>query len=189
MNTSSKLQRFILMPPRGLTANASSTSTHLSDFMQTLKVASAGAAALRVSPGSNASIRVLDSIHEDGLKLVEMTQASRQSLHETHPGLRVMPEVFYEIARAPRPVVATKVQPDFAGRIGAGGKTRDDGTVTLNLGAAAKIERLYVYPHASFWPMLKKNFSLPVNAPIKLKAIDLGGGGRAAIHTQDSQWQ
>lgn len=205
MSTSPKLQRFILMPPRGLTAHASPTSKHLSGFMQALKVAPAGAAALRVSLTSNASIRVLDSIHEDGLKLVEMTQASRQSLHETHPGLRVMPEVFYEIARAPRPAVATKVQSksgalaagvmlkivssvgsapvkaaevvaftDFAGRIGAGGTTRADGTVTLNLGATAKIERLYVYPHASFWPMLKKNFSLPVNAPIKLKAIDLG---------------
>ncbi len=149
-------------------------------------------------------MRVLDSIHEDGLKLVEMSQASRHSLRESHPGLRVVPEVFCEMARAPRPAVATRVRTksgalatgairkivasdgaapvqgaevvaftDFAGRIGAGGKTRADGTVTLNLGATAKVERLYVYPHAGFWPLLKKNFSLPVSAPIKLKAIDL----------------
>ena len=205
MSTAPKLQRFILMPPRGLTANASPASTHLSGFMEALTVAPAGAAALRASPGTKASMRVLDSIHEDGLKLVEMSQASRNALRETHPGLRVVPEVFYEIARAPRPAIAARVRTragvlatgvtlklvssvgaapvkgadvvaftDFAGRIGAGGKTRADGTVTLNLGATAKIERLYVYPHAGFWPLLKKNFSLPVSAPIKLKAIDLG---------------
>ena len=205
MSTAPKLQRFILMPPRGLTANASPASTHLSGFMEALTVAPAGAAALRASPGTKASMRVLDSIHEDGLKLVEMSQASRNALRETHPGLRVVPEVFYEIARAPRPAIAARVRTragvlatgvtlklvsgvgaapvkgadvvaftDFAGRIGAGGKTRADGTVTLNLGATAKIERLYVYPHAGFWPLLKKNFRLPVSAPIKLKAIDLG---------------
>ena len=205
MSKASKLQRFILMPPRGTTAGASPTSTHLSGFMKALTAAPAGAAALRVSPVTNARMRVLDSIHEDGLKLVEMSEASRKSLRESHPGLRVVPEVFYEIARAPRPAVATRVRSrsgalaagvilkivssvgaapvkgaevvaftDFAGRIGAGGKTRADGTVTLNLGATAKIERLYVYPHAGFWPLLKKNFSLPVGAPIKLKAIDLG---------------
>lgn len=148
---------------------------------------------------------MLDSIHEDGLKLVEMSQASRQALHETHPGLRVVPEVFYQTARAPRPVVAERIRTrsgalaagvilkivssagavpvkgadvvaftDYAARAGAGGKTRANGTVVLNLGATARIERLYVYPHAGFWPLLKKNFSLPVSAPIKLKAIDLG---------------
>lgn len=204
MSTSPKLQRFILMPPRGLTTNASATSMHLSGFMQALKVAPAGVMSAKVMPGSKLNMKVLDSIHEDGLKLVEMSQASRQALHETHPGLRVVPEVFYQTARAPRPAVAERVRTrsgalaagvtfkivsgvgavpvkgadvlaftDFAARAGAGGKTRADGTVLLNLGAAARIERLYVYPHAGFWPLLKKNVSLPATAPIKLKAIDL----------------
>jgi subtilisin len=205
MSTSPKLQRFILMPPRGLTANASASSTHLSGFMQALTVVRAGAAPQRARSGVKLSMKVLDSIHEDGLKLVEMSLASRQTLHETHPGLRVVPEVFYQTARAPRPVVTVRVRTksgtlaagvtlkivssvgavavkgadviaftDFAARAGASGKTRADGTVLLNLGATAKIERLYVYPHDGFWPLLKKNFSLPVSAPIKLKAIDLG---------------
>lgn len=209
MSTSPKLQRFILMPPRGLTTHASAASTHLSGFMRALTVSPVGAAPAsamraRALPGIKLNVRVLDSIHEDGLKLVEMSQASRQALHEAQPGLRVVPEVFYQTARAPRPVVVERVRTksgtlaagvtlkivssvgavpvkgadvvaftDFAARTGAGGKTRADGTVLLNLGATAKIERLYVYPHDGFWPLLKKNFSLPMSAPIKLKAIDL----------------
>lgn len=204
MSTSPKMQRFILMPPRGLTTHASTASTHLSSFMKALKVAPSAAIPPHVSPGTSARMRVLDSIHEDGLKLVEMSPADRSSLRETHPGLRVVPEVFYQIARAPRPSVHTRVRAksgalatgvvlkivssvgavavkgadvvaftDFAGRVGASGKTRADGTVSLNLGATARIQRLYLYPHDGFWPLLKKNFNLPVSAPLKLKAIDL----------------
>ena len=198
MTSTPKLQRFILMPPRGLTASASPAGAHVATFMRALAVAPATA-----GRGRAPRMRVLDSVHEDGLKLVEMSEAERVALRETQPGMRVVPEVFYQTARAPRPTVLTRVRTrsgaapagvilkfvsaaggapiagarvdaftDFAAGVGAGGKTRKDGTVTLALGAGAKIERLYVYAHDGFWPLLKKNFKLPLVAPVKMVPVD-----------------
>lgn len=63
---------------------------------------------------------------------------------------------------------------DFAVRTGAQGTTNARGQVTLTLGAAnKKIERLYVYPSASFWPILQNNVNLKTGMNISLPAIDL----------------
>ena len=91
MTSTPKLQRFILMPPRGLTASASPASAHVATFMRTLAVAPATAAR-----GRAPRMRVLDSVHEDGLKLVEMSEAERIALRKSQPGMRVVPEVFYQ---------------------------------------------------------------------------------------------
>ena len=202
MAGSPKLQRFILMPPRGLTAAASPSSMHLAGFMRAL---AAGPALARAGARSGAGMRVLDSVHEDGLKLVEMSGANRLALHEQQPGLRIVPEVFYQTARAPRATVLARASvkagaktagvtlklvsgkdgvavrgatvvafTDFASKVGASGKTGADGTVSLALNTTARIERLYVYPHEGYWPLLKKNFKLPLAAPLKLRPIDLG---------------
>jgi subtilisin len=45
-------------------------------------------------------VRVIDSVHEDGPKLVEMSQQSAESLESMEPGLRVFPLQTYRLAAA-----------------------------------------------------------------------------------------
>ena len=51
-------------------------------------------------------MKVLDSIHEDGAKLIEISPESVADLQAEQPGIRIVPEVFYYPARAPRAKVA-----------------------------------------------------------------------------------
>jgi subtilisin len=48
----------------------------------------------------------LDSIHEDGAKLVEMLPEDASTLRAAHPGLRIVPVVYYFPAVAPRHSIA-----------------------------------------------------------------------------------
>jgi len=199
MPTSDKPQRFILLPPRGTTTNSVSGNAHLGNFMATL-----AQPAVHALGTSRAKMRVIDSTHENGLKLVEMTPQGMLELREAAPGVRIVPELFYDIARAPIPQLlsTTKTKAgakpaaatlrfeigasgrpaakamvvaftDFANGIGAQGTTRANGTVTLNIGSTATIERLYVYPHSACWPLLKKNVKLPQASAVRLRPIDL----------------
>src|SRR5207247_2441307 len=43
-------------------------------------------------------MKLLDSIHEDGAKLVEITAAEAQKLRAVQPGLLIVPEVFFQPA-------------------------------------------------------------------------------------------
>jgi subtilisin len=126
-------------------------------------------AALAPIPGGpNVDIRVLDSIHENGAKLVEMRPESLAALRAAEPGIRVVRVVFYHPAIAPRPVpvsgpkisalgVAVKITltvtgasgkgvkdakvvafTNFAARSGLQGVTNAKGQVSLNFGAASK---------------------------------------------------
>ena len=47
---------------------------------------------------------VIDSIHENGAKLVEMSPESVSDLQAEQPGLRIVPVVYYYPAKAPRPM-------------------------------------------------------------------------------------
>jgi len=64
-------------------------------------------------------MRVLDSIHEDGAKLVEMTPETASALHASQPGLRIVPVVYYypAIARHQTIAVTTKGTRKTAGAL------------------------------------------------------------------------
>jgi subtilisin len=113
-------------------------------------------------------LRVLDSIHEDGAKLVELSPDSALAIRAHQPGLRLVPVVYYRPAVAPRftvrlgprsaakPTVKIKLEvvsrkdggpiagaqvvafTDFANLIGAQGTTNSKGQVNLSLGAMTK---------------------------------------------------
>jgi subtilisin len=72
-----------------------------SDFLAKLHPRK-GAARKVVARGA-LKIRVVESVREDGAKLVEMRPADIVKLHAAQPGLRIVPEVFYYPAIAPRP--------------------------------------------------------------------------------------
>ncbi|MBL8361804.1 MAG: S8 family serine peptidase [Rubrivivax sp.] len=194
--STSTAQRYLLLPPRGLQTSASPQSMHLGPMMLGLQPQASVPAAL-----GGAGLRVIDTVHENGIKLVEMSDAAMLKLRLAAPGLRIVPEVFYRTARLPMAGLAAKVAPaaagatvlrfevpgstpvagatviaytDYANGIGAQGRTRKDGSVRLALGGAARIQRLYVYPDHGVWPLLMRNVALPRSKPIALARIDLG---------------
>lgn len=146
-------------------------------------------------------MKVLDSIHEDGAKLVEMTGEAVVALRAQQPGIRIVPVVYYFPARAPRPLLADTVKAaavgtkisiqivsksdgkpvagldviaftDFASRIGASAKTNKEGIASLALGGASKkVERLYVYAHHTYWNALRQSVTLKTGTKIELDAI------------------
>jgi subtilisin len=96
-----KLETMILLPSRGMRAVAD--SAHAAPFFVSLHSALAVAgggvamASLRLpgAPLSGHQLRVLDSIHEDGAKLIEISKDALSTLRATQPGVRVVPLRYY----------------------------------------------------------------------------------------------
>lgn len=104
----SAISRFVLLPTRGFTADEPNNSSATETFLSTM-----GAPGLRRAASSmphSAHFKVLDSIQSNGAKLVSMSNASLMKLKCEQPGLRVVPEVYYHSARAPRPRIITGMQ-------------------------------------------------------------------------------
>ena len=107
MPTSNPIQQFVILPPRGLVA-AGATAASVKHFFTTLESTrgsspTATARAMR----KKTKMKVLDSIHENGPKLVEMHEDDISTLRAEQPGVRVVPVVTYETARAPRQELAS----------------------------------------------------------------------------------
>ena len=88
-----KPQRVILLPGRAMRATASSTRS----FLRAMSVGGPSAAVGSVG-GVPVKMKVLDSVHEDGAKLVECTAEEVQKLRAVQPGLVIVPEVFFQPA-------------------------------------------------------------------------------------------
>jgi subtilisin len=185
--------RYILLPTRGFTASEPYSAPATLRFLASLRPA-----AQLQRP---AHLLVLDSIRENGAKLVSLPAADVGELRRAHPGTRVVPEVFYYPARAPRPTirqpavraaraaprgllvqVASDAKPlagvdviaftDFAGQRGAQGRTNARGQVRLRLpDDLLKIERLYLFPRAHAWPRVIRNYRIDAK-PVALRPLD-----------------
>jgi subtilisin len=88
MPADKKPQRYIIMSPAGFTDPA---------LFQASFRPSTGARPLaaRAAASFTPQMRVLDAIHEDGPKLVEMPPEGELSLRLQMPGVKIVPEVFY----------------------------------------------------------------------------------------------
>ncbi|HEY7427867.1 MAG TPA: S8 family serine peptidase [Gemmataceae bacterium] len=198
-------QQYVVLPTRGLRATSPTSSEALAPFLVDLNAVQSFAAARSFVASAGlemkANFKVLDSIHEDGAKLVEMTADTAQDLQASQPGLRIVPVVYYRPAlaryeiqgkikaatRAVKTVVtvtsggdskpvrgATVVAfTDFANKAGAQGVTNAKGVVKLALGGAVKVERLYVYPKKGFWGALQKNIAIKGGIGVALTPVSL----------------
>lgn len=97
-------KRFIILPTRGFVATATTGNETLSTLFALqhpgmINLSSAATPALHV--------KVLSSLHENGPKLVELTTLQAFNLRKSSPGLRIVPEVRYQIARLPHIAVAS----------------------------------------------------------------------------------
>jgi len=128
MPENSDLQQFVLLPPRGMTARSEHSNPELASFLVSLssavgprmrRVSASGVVAetsrSRGERSHEVSMRVLDSIHEDGAKLIEMSPQAVSDLRAEQPGMRIVPVVFYQPALAPRPKLESRVRASRAG--------------------------------------------------------------------------
>jgi len=200
------MQQYILLPPRGMSKEKICPSTlKTRKFLSSLEGARLSASPVMAlkSARTAPTMRVLDSIHENGAKLVEMTPASLAALRAEQPGLRIATVVYYYPAVAPRQTLAitrkavrvvrtmrlqvvsqTDGKPiagvaviaftDFANGIGAQGGTNSQGLADLSFDTMpSKIERLYVYPERGFWSALQTNVAVTAAMQVRLQKIDL----------------
>jgi subtilisin len=101
-----KVQQYILLPNRGLRVTEPTTAGRsIGRFLNSVEsVLSAPGSRLRTIERAPTAVRmrVIDSIHEDGAKLVEMPPGSVQELRAYQPGVRIVPVVYFRPARAPQ---------------------------------------------------------------------------------------
>lgn len=150
----------------------------------------------------NSNFRVLDSLHEDGAKLVRMSPEVANVFKAHQPGVRIVPVVYFKVARhryeiegrataRGRQAIHTTIRivakdggapikgahvvafTDFDERLGAQGTTTGAGTVKLDLGEATRLERLYVYGPDGYWGAFRKNVNLSGNLEFAIAAVDL----------------
>ena len=117
----SQPQRFILLPPYGIVSDTiSPTPKPVSHFLKTLEGVRTSAAPAKALSAAKikTKIKILDSVAENGAKLVEISPEDIADLQAEQPGFRVVPEVFYYPARVVRkPLSSPKTA---AVRAGAG---------------------------------------------------------------------
>ncbi|MEI9978426.1 MAG: S8 family serine peptidase [Edaphobacter sp.] len=105
---STKREQYVLLPPRGLRSDNKELGdffgslSHMQDPLSRVTRLFYGVSSVQVST-ARTDIQVLDSIHEDGAKLVEMSPEGLSILRAAQPDIRVAPIVYYDVAVAPRP--------------------------------------------------------------------------------------
>ena len=177
----------------------------VADFLAQLTISAKKKAAIalkvRTAPQQQPSeieLKVLDSIQIQGAKLIQVNKSDLADLRFSYPGIRIIPEKFYEIAlckrekikiktKQLRPLITAAVKvtddkdkplpginvvafTDYAVGKGASGLTDSNGLIVLKLNSTA-VERVYVYADHSYWGYFKKNVSLKEEFVIKLQPI------------------
>jgi subtilisin len=203
----------IVLPARGLRARGVEATSPAAGTLLSLwskihagdvALASIGVAALNlgVSLANNTTLRVVDSIAENGAKLIECRPGDEGVLRAALPGLRVVPEVFYEplslrltlesdlepsgagtdvhvqirSAQGGAPVRDVRVVgfTNFARREGAQAFTDPAGIAMLPFASKpASFERLYAFAERGFWSALRVSVSTASSLKMDLTPIDL----------------
>ena len=201
-------QRYILLPANNMQADANSGNPQVADFLLSLSNNVARKAGLRLEARSQRktpaiNINVVDSIHENGAKLVTISDEQLADFRFSYPGLRIIPEKFYHLDFRLKPVdqnvkrADARLATSFTSQLTitdkagnplsgvyavaftdfntrTGASGKTDSAGKLTLTLANnKIERMYVYPDHSYWGFFKKNFVLKAGFGIKLAPIDL----------------
>jgi len=172
-------QEYILMPERGVAEVGTGLPMELLTSWQSAR-STRSAMSIETPLAPHLRGRVIDSIHENGPKLVEMTAEEVRELRRHPIGLRLEPIRYYWPAlshtevRMPAPMAGGRPLPvqivsattgaalggarvkaftDFPGRAGATGTSDAAGMVLLDLGSGpVLLERLYIQaPEPGYW--------------------------------------
>lgn len=206
-------RRMVALPPRGLRSGPHvensvkhrllSLHSHL--LTGDVRLHNIGASTLGMGSlaTSNAAVRVLGSIAETGAKLIEYRPDEENAVRAALPGLRLVPEVFYEPLSI-RLSLESDLQPsgsghdvqvtvrsssngkgiprvkvvsftNFALRAGAEAFTNSSGAARLTFAVKPGVlDRLYVFADRGFWSALGLSVSTSSGAiQVALAPIDL----------------
>ena len=200
------VEEYILLPERGLRARFEDRRAF--EVLVSMGAARSTESALEsaLPETAGAPVRVIDSVHEDGPKLVQLDPRAALAMRGSGAGLRLEPIRHYQTAvpaafapepgpqavsgppllvrvvdaatRAPLAGVEVTAFSDFARNLGAKDVTDANGEARLALGGApAPVERLYVSPPPSgFWGAYRANTVLGPAQEMGLRAIDFSAG-------------
>lgn len=198
----SKPMQYVILPAVGMTAEARPEMRFMSSLQSTFRAAGAKRLNVDAQSGAQLNVKVVDSIKENGAKLIECSPDEIPALRAAQPGMRIEPVVYYHPMRARFEIeeklvfkarLGSKITlkivaktsgkavkgalvvafTNFAQRQGAQGTTNAQGKVTLALGASKKkIERLYVLVETALWPALLRNVTISNGQTIQLIDLD-----------------
>ncbi|MCP4900759.1 MAG: S8 family serine peptidase [bacterium] len=192
-------QKYILVPRKGLKAQDPESMSALTALPPVRSTSAAADASLQLAAAKSVPVRVLDTVAEDGPKLVEIDQETAAQINAPGSNLRAEPIVYYDLpdpqprfsslatpaapiaitvscldANSSTPVADADVYAftDFDTRTGDHGKTDVNGEVSLQL-SGNTIERLYAFADDGYWDMLLHTQSLVPSPVVKMQPIDL----------------
>ena len=109
MKAKLSITQYILMPVRGFRAIAPFSTSKVAQFLTSIAhVGMVGPRAFGKEGVAPLQLRVLDSIHEDGPKLVELFPDEAITLRAHQPSVKLVPIVYYRSAVAPRVTIAVR---------------------------------------------------------------------------------
>jgi subtilisin len=193
-----KTAKYIIFPAHSLSAKYAPFS--VSAKSQSMLIQMQGVKTAKIDH-TDSGMRIIDSIHEDGAKLVEMTPEAYIQFRTVEPGLKILPLIWYSPTLIQQKIevqvqttkaavkISVSVQSengkpvdgaevvaftDYENKTGDSATTNKKGLASLNLGGAKKkVEVLMIYPKHSHWGLCKKDFFLTNNATFEVKDIDL----------------
>ena len=173
---------YVLLPPHGLRARATTTSPEAQDFLR--RAGEPGTHALNTDRGE-VPMRVVDSLGPDGAKLVEMSAESALMVRAQRPDLRLVPVVYY----TPAVVAPEQIESGFAP---TGTKTAVASAITLQVvskNGAAPVANAFV---VAFVDYKAKSGAQGVTDSNGKVSLVLGGSSvtldRLYVYPLDAHW-
>ena len=184
---------YVLLPLRGLRSAGRTASVRARDYLRELPLGT------RRGRGA-AQFEVIDTIGDDGPKLVRLRVGAAEALRAAQPGLRLVPVCWYEparvrftlaarVSRTDTAVVTVTVRSradgtpvagaeviavvDPARRLGATGRSDRRGRARLRLPVVDRVPRLYVFADTGYWSLLRRDVALTEALTCELRPLDL----------------
>ncbi len=104
-------RRFVLLPVQGMRASSPGVTRAAGSFLLSL-TRHVGARVRPIGDMPQVELKVVDSVSDDGPKLVEVSPEAGIALRSSRPDLRLVPLVYYQSAVAPR--VLPRAEPQLA---------------------------------------------------------------------------
>ena len=190
--------QYIILPRVGVRADAGPARDVLVAMARPRSTGPRITAALEAAAGRE--VIVVDTISEDGPKLVEIDDEAAAALNAPDSPVRVERVIEYArpdprmrlLSHGPPPGGVTNVEltcadadtgdavvdahvvayTSFAEKLGAEGDTDASGKVILQLSGNV-IERLYVYPPAGYWGAFQAALPIAASIPVQMTPVDL----------------
>ena len=190
------LRQYVILPREGI--RATSTTAFNSLLELPIAVSTGARQSVEFSLAQGESISVIDTVNEDGPRLVESSHSAFEAINSPDSPVRGLPIETYGIpdpspqilsgtgpgilasqisliiecreagTSTPLPDCVVKAFSDFSNHVGVSGITDQNGIVTLQYGATF-IERLYIYSPHTHWGAYRSNVTVASGTAIQIE--------------------